>query len=67
MAVREPVPRATLREMRREDLTAVMEIERRAYPFPWTHGIFRDCLRADYPAWILHGDGDRIHTHSEPL
>src|SRR3546814_18964281 len=34
-----------------------MEIEHRAYPFPWTHGIFRDCLRADYPAWILHEDG----------
>lgn len=48
-----------LRPMREADLDAVMEIERRAYPFPWTHGIFRDCLRADYPAWILH-EGDRI-------
>src|SRR3546814_2379150 len=34
-----------------------MEIELRAYPFPWSHCIFRDCLRADYPAWILHEDG----------
>src|SRR3546814_16330786 len=34
-----------------------MEIGHRSYPFPWTHGIFRDCLRADYPAWILHEDG----------
>jgi ribosomal-protein-alanine N-acetyltransferase len=42
-----------LRPMREGDVDAVMEIERRAYPFPWTHGIFRDCLRADYPAWIL--------------
>ena len=42
-----------LRPMREGDLDTVMEIERRAYPFPWTHGIFRDCLRADYPAWIL--------------
>src|SRR3546814_8347746 len=46
-----------LRPMREDDLEAVMEIEHRAYPFPWTHGIFRDCLRADYPAWILHEDG----------
>lgn len=45
-----------LRPMREGDLDAVMEIERRAYPFPWTHGIFRDCLRADYPAWILHDE-----------
>lgn len=48
---------ATLRPMREADLDTVMEIERRAYPFPWTHGIFRDCLRADYPAWILQRDG----------
>ena len=51
--------RGRLRPMREADLDAVMEIEHRAYPFPWTHGIFRDCLRADYPAWILHED-DRI-------
>jgi len=41
------------------DLDEVMSIEHRAYPFPWTHGIFRDCLRADYPAWILQ-EGGRI-------
>jgi len=39
--------------MRDEDLDAVMEIELRAYPFPWTRGIFEDCLRANYPAWVL--------------
>jgi [ribosomal protein S18]-alanine N-acetyltransferase len=48
-----------LRPMREGDLDTVMEIENRAYPFPWTHGIFRDCLRADYPAWILH-DEERV-------
>ena len=30
------------------DLDAVMEIESRAYDFPWTQGIFRDCLRVGY-------------------
>ena len=44
-----------LRPMRVDDLDAVMAIERRAYPFPWTRGIFDDCLRAGYPAWVLHG------------
>ena len=54
----EPSP-LSLRPMREDDLAAVQMIESRAYEFPWTVGIFRDCLRADYPAWVLH-DGDRI-------
>lgn len=45
-----------LRAMREEDVDAVMAIEVRAYPFPWTAGIFRDCLRAPYPAWLLVRD-----------
>ena len=42
-----------LRRMREEDLPAVMEIELRAYSWPWTPGNFRDCLRAGYPMWVL--------------
>lgn len=52
-----PAPLSSLRPMREEDLDTIMPIELRAYPFPWTVGIFRDCLRADYPAWVLHLDG----------
>lgn len=48
---------ARLRPMRDADLDRVMEVERRAYPFPWTAGIFQDCLRAAYPAWIAERDG----------
>ena len=47
----------TLRPMREADLDEVYAIELRAYPFPWTLGIFRDCLRSDYPAWVLQADG----------
>ena len=43
----------TLRAMRETDIDAVMAIETRAYPFPWTDGIFRDCLNACYPSWLL--------------
>jgi ribosomal-protein-alanine N-acetyltransferase len=50
---------AALRPMREDDLEAVHAIEIRAYEFPWTPGIFRDCLRADYPAWVL-SEGERI-------
>lgn len=49
--------KASLRPMREDDLEEVMPIELRAYPFPWTEGIFRDCLRAGYPAWVMQQDG----------
>ena len=54
-----PEPAPVLRPMRLEDLPEVLEIELRAYPFPWTRGIFEDCLRAAYPSWVL-ADGDTI-------
>jgi [ribosomal protein S18]-alanine N-acetyltransferase len=46
----------TLRPMREADLDAVMAIEERAYPFPWTRGIFRDCLHAGHAMWVLESD-----------
>src|SRR5687767_15977439 len=57
LAVDAPAAPASLRPMREADLDAVLAIEVRAYPFPWTRGIFRDCLLADYPAWVLQQDG----------
>jgi [ribosomal protein S18]-alanine N-acetyltransferase len=50
-------PAPGLRAMRESDLDAILAIEQRAYPFPWTRGIFRDCLLAAYPAWVLHEHG----------
>ncbi len=41
-----------LRAMSGADLDAVMEIENAAYEFPWTRGIFDDCLRVGYSGWI---------------
>jgi ribosomal-protein-alanine N-acetyltransferase len=40
-----------LRPVSGADLDAVMEIEQRAYDFPWTRGIFSDCLRVGYCCW----------------
>lgn len=48
-----------LRAMREVDLPAVMAIEQRAYAFPWTQGVFRDCLLAHHPSWVLI-EHDRI-------
>ncbi|HUD40943.1 MAG TPA: ribosomal protein S18-alanine N-acetyltransferase [Dokdonella sp.] len=35
------------------DIEAVAAIERSAYEFPWSAGIFRDCLRAGYDCRVL--------------
>lgn len=45
--------RAGLRPMREHDLAQILAIEQRAYEFPWTHGIFTDCLRVGYCCWTL--------------
>jgi ribosomal-protein-alanine N-acetyltransferase len=42
------------------DLDAVLAIELRAYPFPWTRGIFSDCLQAGYSAWVLQRGNELI-------
>ena len=47
----------SLRPLREADLDAIMAIEQRAYPFPWTRGIFRDCLQAGYPMWLQERQG----------
>ena len=51
-----PEPQMQLRAMTETDLAAVVEIERRVYPFPWTAGIFSDCLRVGYHCTILEVD-----------
>lgn len=45
--------RAEIRPMREAELDTIVAIERRAYEFPWTPGIFRDCLHAGYECWVL--------------
>lgn len=47
-----------LRPMGYRDLPAVMVVEVEAYPFPWTEGIFRDCLRVGYACWVLESSED---------
>jgi ribosomal-protein-alanine N-acetyltransferase len=42
-----------MRPLREEDLDEVARIEAACYEFPWTLGIFRDCLRAGYGCWVL--------------
>lgn len=51
------VPR--LRDMRMEDAPDVAAIEQASYEFPWTEGIFRDCLRVGYRCRVVH-EGDTL-------
>ncbi len=45
-----------LRPMREHDLAQIVALEQRAYPFPWSLGIFADCLRVGYCCWTLEAD-----------
>ena len=51
VAVVAPQP-GRIRAMIEADLPEVVQVEQRAYSWPWTHGIFRDCMRAGYPGWV---------------
>ncbi len=46
-------PPTVVREMKHDDLSMVSDIERRSYEFPWSHGVFRDCLLAGYQNIVL--------------
>lgn len=41
------------RPMEIEDLDNVMDVEARAYPFPWSRAIFQDCINAGYHCWVV--------------
>ncbi len=49
-------PLLDLRLMQAEDLEQVLQIEQRVYPFPWTLGILRDCLKVGYCCWVVTVD-----------
>ncbi len=49
-----------IRTMNYTDLNPVLTVEKQAYPHPWTLGIFRDCLRIGYNAWVMTLDKEII-------
>lgn len=52
------LPRSQIRAMRPADLQAVAEVEIASYQFPWSIGIFRDCLLAGYQSLVLDIGGN---------
>lgn len=53
-------PAAEMRPMQENDFAAILLIENSVYPFPWTRGIFADCLRVGYSSWVLEMDQEII-------
>ncbi|HEU4617700.1 MAG TPA: ribosomal protein S18-alanine N-acetyltransferase [Gammaproteobacteria bacterium] len=49
-------PQFEIRPMQPTDLRAIAGVERAAYEFPWSLGIFRDCLLAGYYCLVLDLD-----------
>lgn len=49
-------PEPVFRHAKEEDLDAIMAIEDRVYPFPWTKRIFADCIRVGYTCEITEVD-----------
>lgn len=49
----QPLEWIQLAPMHPAHLAQVVDIERRAFEFPWTERIFDDCLKVGYSAWVL--------------
>jgi ribosomal-protein-alanine N-acetyltransferase len=60
MIARPEVLSLVVREMRQGDVPRVAALERRAYEFPWSAGIFRDCLLAGYASIVIECRGEVI-------
>lgn len=61
-AVPEPVWR--LAPLHDSQLEEVMDIEGRAYEFPWSEGIFRDCIKAGYSSWVVNERGGPLVAYA---
>lgn len=46
------------RPMSLPDVAAVGAVERAAYPFPWSEGVFRDCVRVGYVCRVVEARGE---------
>lgn len=54
----------TILPMQVSHLPEVLVVERRAYEFPWSETILRDCLKAGYSAWVLVGPDGSLAGHA---
>ena len=43
-----------------DDLDRVIENKTRSYAFPWTRGVFSDCLKSHHECWVAVRESDVI-------
>lgn len=55
--IKEGLSDEDFRLMLETDLDEVIAIEEAVYPFPWTRGIFHDCLHVGYLCRVLEKEG----------
>jgi ribosomal-protein-alanine N-acetyltransferase len=48
------------RPMTLADVPAVVAVERSAYAFPWSEGVFRDCIRVGYLCRVVESGTDVV-------
>lgn len=53
MIVKPDKPHPLIRRLALEDVDRIYELEQLAYPFPWSRGLFADCLNAGYALFGL--------------
>jgi [ribosomal protein S18]-alanine N-acetyltransferase len=51
-------PSVEIRPMHELDIPMVVAVEKAAYQFPWSEGIFRDCLRVGYVCRVIDVAGE---------
>ena len=49
-------PQPYFRDMTKDDIPAIMRLEVAGHAFPWTEGIFNDCIRVGYQCCVLIED-----------
>lgn len=52
------VQEVRFRPMLVPDIPAVAAVERASYLFPWSEGVFRDCVRVGYLCRVVEADGE---------
>jgi ribosomal-protein-alanine N-acetyltransferase len=50
-------PSLRLRPMALSDVPEVIAVERASYAFPWSEGVFRDCIRVGYLCRVVESNG----------
>ena len=50
--------------MQAEHLPQMLAIEQASYEFPWSEGVFQDCLRVGYSAWVVTDTHDSVLAYA---